>query len=156
MYTVTFTDGSTFEGGSPANSRWSEIPKKPIASILYALTPFQKYLFKDFESYNHCVERVRGVNKGVEKITKVIIMGMTDKRVYQIMMDDKGGVYQLVVPIGKEYSPFSKYESGKFLGWGNPKPLAGWIPGVPLSQEVSPKLTKVICPHVTDVLPDDN
>jgi hypothetical protein len=145
MYTVTFTDGTTFEGGSPNESLWDKIPAKPIRSIEYALTPFLKYLFKDFECYNHCVERVRGVNKGVEKITKVIIMGMTAKRVYQIMMDDKGGVYQLVTEIGKEYSPYSKYLDGKFLGWGNGKPLAGWRPGVPLCDENQPKLTKVFC-----------
>jgi hypothetical protein len=146
MYTVTFTDGTTFQGGNPADSKWSEIPKKQIRSILYELTPFIKYSFSNFEAYNHCVERVRGVNKSFETITKVIIMGLTGNRVYQIMMDKDGGVYQIVVPHGKEYSPHSKYVDGKFVGWGDAKSLSGWVTGVlpeTLERGVTPKLEKI-------------
>lgn len=140
MYTVIFSDGTTFEGGSPAKSLWNEIPHKPIQSIEYSLTPFIKYRFSGFESYNHCVERIRGVNKSLELISKVIIMGRTRNRVYQIMMDKDGNVFQLVVPEGKEYSPQSKIIDGKFAGWDNGKALSGWHEG--LFGEV-PKLEKI-------------
>ena len=140
MYTVTFSDGTTFQGDTPSDSKWDEIPKKPIKSIVYSLTPFIKYSFSDFDAYNHCVERVRGVNKTFEKITKVVIMGRTKNRIYQIMMDDSGGVFQLVVADGKEYSPRSRIVDGKFAGWDNGKPLGGWIVGI---QDGSPRLEKV-------------
>jgi hypothetical protein len=140
MYEVTFTDGTIFKGGQPSNSLWDQMPDKPIRSILYSLTPFLEYKFSGFDSYNHTVERVRGVNTTLEIINKVIIMGRTQNRVYEIMMDAKGGVYQLVVENGKEYSPVSKLEDGKFKGWVNGKPLSGWRHGVQLAPGESPRL----------------
>ena len=141
MYTILFSDGSTFEGGNPQDSKWDQIPNKAIQSILYSLTPFISYKFSDFDSYNHCVERVRGVNTSMEVISKVIIMGRTKNRVYQIMMDDKGGVYSLVVENGKEYSPQSKIVDGKFAGWANGKPLTGgWVKGI---EGGEPRLEKI-------------
>jgi hypothetical protein len=146
MYTITFVDGTTFEGGNPQDSKWDEIPKKPIKSVLYSITPFMQYLFKNFEAYNHCVERVRGVNMSYAAITKVIIMGLTKNRVYQIILDKDGSVYQTVVAYGKEYSPYSKQIDGKFAGWDNGKPLTGWVQGVPLEsleRDDSPRLEKI-------------
>lgn len=128
-YTVTFADGSTFEGGNPAKSLWDSIPDKPIQSIEYALTPYQTYRFSDFESYNHCVERVRGVNNGAETISKVIIMGQVGSMVHQIMLDASGAVYKLVVPFGAEYSPQIKIVDDKFAGWLKGRPLSGWRKG---------------------------
>jgi len=141
MYLVTFADGSIFEGGNPHDSKWNDIPDKPIKSIEYSLTPFMKYLFKDFESYSHVVERVRGVNKSLETITKVIIMGKVGNKVYQIMMDNKGSVFQLVVASGKEYSPESKMLDGKFNGWYNAKPVGGWKRGIPDGE--NPQVMKI-------------
>jgi len=131
MYSIEFIDGTRFEGGSPANSFWDQIPtRKPIKEIIYSLTPFLKYRFSGFESYNHAVERCKGVNTSLEMISKVIIMGRTKNRVYQIMMDKDGGVFQLVVPYGQEYSPTSKIKDGKFGGWDNGRPLTGWKEGI--------------------------
>lgn len=146
MYTITFTDGTKFEGGSPANSLWDTIPDKPIKSIRYSLTPFITYEFKDFEAYNHCVERCMGVNKQMNKITKVIIMGAIKERVYEIIMDAKGCVYQVVTARDKEYSQFSKLTpEGKFGGWVNAGPLTGWKQGVVGTDEkaAKPSLRKI-------------
>lgn len=140
MYTITFIDGSKFEGGNPSDSKWDKMGNLPIKSIEYSLTPFIKYRFRDFDSYNHCVERVKGVNKSIDLISKVIIMGSTKNRVYQIILDKDGQVFQTVVPYGKEYSPYSKIVNGKFAGWSNPKPLAGWKHGV---VDGAPKLQKI-------------
>ena len=141
MYTITFEDGTVFEGGSPAESKWGEIPNKSIQSILYQLTPFIAYKFSNFDSYNHCVERVRGVNNNIEMISKVIIMGRTKNRIYQIMMDSSGRVYQMVVQNGHEYSSQSNVDdTGKFKGWINGKPLTGWVKGV---ESGEPKLETI-------------
>ena len=140
MYKVTFEDGTSFEGGSPSESKWGEIPNLPIKSIEYSLTPFLTYLFSGFESYCHVVERVQGVNKGLSLISKVIIMGRTKNRVYQIMMDSTGSVFQLVVKDGQEYSPSSKIIDGKFGGWDNGRPLSGWKVGIVGGE---PKLEKI-------------
>jgi hypothetical protein len=130
-YVITFEDGSTFDGGNPQDSRWDEIPNKLIASLEYSLTPFMKYKFSGFVAYNHLVERVRGVGNSVDIISKVVIMGMVDNRVYEILLDRTGGVYQVVTAIGKEYSPESKLVDGKFGGWVNAKPVTvGWKNGV--------------------------
>ena len=70
-------------------------------------------------------------------------MGRTKNRIYQIMLDDKGSIYSLVVANGHEYSPTSKIdENGKFAGWVNGKALTGWIKGV---ENGVPKLTKIPC-----------
>lgn len=144
MFITTFTDGSTFQGGNPQDSKWDQMPNLPIKEIEYSLTPFIKYVFKDFDGYNHCVERVRGVNTSFERITRVIIMGRTENRVYQIMLDQDGSVYQLVVPVGKEYSVESKLQNGKFAGWSNAKPLTGWKKGIELGPDQSPRLEKIM------------
>lgn len=130
MYTVMFSDGSKFEGGSPNDSLWNEIPDKPIVSVSYALTPFITYRFENYESYCHCVERVQGINKNFKMISKVVIMGKIKGSVHQIIMDSKGNVYQTVVPYGKEYSSQCKIVDGKFAGWLNGRALTGWKTGV--------------------------
>jgi hypothetical protein len=139
MYSIAFDDGTTFEGGNPSESRWGEIPKKPIKSIDYSLTPFITYHFEGFEAYNHMIERIKGVNKAIDVIDKVCIMGLTKNRVYQILLIRDGSVFQLVVPYGKEYSPQIKLMNGKFNGWENGKSLAGWREGL---LGGIPKLTK--------------
>src|SRR5579863_1888181 len=105
MYQVIFDDGSEFTGGEPDNSMWDMLPKKPIQSVTYWLDERLKFKFDNFEEYNHCVERVRGVNSGTEVVTKAIIMGRVKNRVYQVIYDlTKPAVYQIVTPWGHEYS----------------------------------------------------
>lgn len=65
MYKVTFVDGSEFDGGEPDQSLWDMLPNKTIKSIVYWLKDSDKFHFTDFEEYNHCVERVQGVNQGL-------------------------------------------------------------------------------------------
>lgn len=133
MYIVTFADGTTFEGGNPADSKWDEIPKKSIKSIEYQLTPFLKYIFSNFESYNHCVERTKSLDgSNLNIITKVIIMGRFKGRVVQVMMDNHGSVYELNgLKYGEEYSnQINLTPEGKFNGWKNGRPLTGWREGV--------------------------
>ena len=143
-YTITFEDGTEFVGGSPADSKWDSIPKKPIKQLEYRLTPMIGYLFKDFDAYNHLVERVKTVNASGELITKLVVMGAVANRVYQIILDSQGNVFRTVVGAGKEYSPSCKLEDGKFAGWNNPKPLTvGWKTGAQRPKGVEPRLELV-------------
>lgn len=132
MYKINFLDGTEFIGGEPHDSKWDLIPHKSIKSIEYQLTPFLKYIFSNFESYNHMVERIRGVNNSIEVITKVIIMGRFKGRVVQVMMDNHGSVYELNgLKYGEEYSnQVHLTPEGRFNGWKNGRPLTGWREGV--------------------------
>lgn len=153
MYTVNFFDGTTFEGGNPSDSKWDEIPKKAITSIEYSLTPFITYRFADFDAYNHCVERVKGVNNSLNTITKVVIMGAVKNRVYQIVLDATGSVFQTTVAAGEEYSTQTKLDAnGRFAGWINPKPLtSGWKSGAKRPAGVEPRLEKMVNEGLTTV-----
>lgn len=141
MYKIIFEDNTVFEGSNPQDSKWSEIENKPIKAMEYNLTPFLKYVFTNFESYNHIVEHMNGINSNVKRISKVIVMGRSHNRIYQVMFDDKGNVYRLVVKNGEEYSPIIKLIDGKFAGWQDGRPTSGWRTGILKSE---PKLEKYI------------
>lgn len=131
MYKVTFTDGTEFDGGEPEQSMWDCLPSKPIKSVVYWLKDSPKYSFSDFEEYNHCVERVRGVNTGTDFISLVIIMGRIKNRVYQMIFDLKTGEIKQDVPkYGEEYKG---------------RPLTGWKFGILYEEEnyPGPKLKKL-------------
>jgi hypothetical protein len=144
MYQITFVDGTEFTGGEPEQSMWDMLPNKLIKSIVYWLNEDTKFSFNDFEEYNHCVERVKGVNTGLEIVSKAIIMGRVGQRVYQVIFDLKRGtVYQTVIPWGQEYSSQEQTNgSGAFIGWVNGKPLSGWRQGI-LNSEFGPKLKRL-------------
>jgi hypothetical protein len=146
MYQVTFVDGEEFVGGEPNNSLWDNLSKKPIKSLIYWLNEDLKFSFSNFEEYNHSVERIKGVNNGLEVVSKAIIMGRVGKRVYQVIYDLKRGtVHQLVTKYGEEYSHESRYDiEGNFLGWNNGKPLSGWKYGILNADFPGPKLKKII------------
>lgn len=125
MYDVTFEDGSVFHGAEPINSLWDELPNKPIKSISYWVND-SKFLLENFEEYNHCVERVRGVNVSMDIVSRAMIMGRIGSRVYQVVFDLRtGAVTRLVVPYGQEYSSqFTMNHAHEG------KPLTGWRIGL--------------------------
>lgn len=142
MYKIKFVDGSVFDGGEPENSLWDKIPVTPIKSIVYWLNEELKFSFTEFEEYCSCVERVKGLNNGIEMVSKAIIMGRVGQRVYQVVFDlKKGCIYQLVTIWGQEYSNQENIDNeGNFKGWLNAKPLSGWKQGI---LGGNPKLKKI-------------
>ncbi|HSG31995.1 MAG TPA: hypothetical protein VLB82_10670 [Thermodesulfobacteriota bacterium] len=57
LYTVTFTDGTTFEGGKDIyNSKWLDIPDKPIKCLEYSLGDDSTIKMYNKESYLCFVE----------------------------------------------------------------------------------------------------
>jgi len=65
MYKVTFEDDTIFEGGSPINSKWNDMPSKPIKKLEYILEK-QTILMEGYQAYNHATERHYKVSKGIE------------------------------------------------------------------------------------------
>jgi hypothetical protein len=147
MYQVTFIDGTEFAGGEPDQSMWDMLPDKPIQALTYWIKDSDKYHFTDFEEYNHCVERVQGVNGGFQSISKVIVMGRVGKRVYEVLFDlTQGRVYQFVAPYGEEYgSKAITNKEGYITGWEAGRPLTGWRFGILPSPEnyPGPKLKRI-------------
>lgn len=110
MYTVYFADGSEFQGGDIANSRWNEMPGKPIASLQYSLFGVSLVL-RGFEAYNHILENVillnrpRKTGKGGHTISRIILMGSWQGRIYEVIYDViKAKVFQKFEFSTKKYS----------------------------------------------------
>ena len=117
MYKIIFMDGTEFVNNSDDlnNSKWSEIPDKPILSLEYSLLG-QTITSSEYEAYNHCVERNFSVLKGTKMISKVIIMLKKDNQVERIIFDlIKKQLYRDIVAFGKEYKD---------------KPVTGWKLGI--------------------------
>lgn len=100
IYKILFEDGTYFEGGTWENSKWNEIPDKPIRVIAY-----QKLILENFEAYNHLVEHVVGINQPLEGIRKTILMVAYGKKVYKFTFDFiKKQIIKSEEEMGKEYN----------------------------------------------------
>ncbi len=84
MYTITFEDGTKYQGGNLLKSGWNSMPTKPIKEWVYQLAGKQ-FKMSGYEEYNHIVERVNV--GGQEIITKVILMGRVGQLVESYMVD---------------------------------------------------------------------
>jgi hypothetical protein len=114
MYKVYFIDGTEFQGGEPQDSKWNEIPDKPIQKLEYQLVKIPVIL-ENFEAYNHIVEKVQFVNKAGNKITKLILMAKKRDKVYQLIYDfEKGKAFKAQTLWGKEYlnNPVTGWKKG--------------------------------------------
>jgi len=112
MYYLNFGKGIEFAGGEPNNSRWNEIPTKQITELNYNMFG-KKITMRDFESYNHIVERAKMINKKfADTITAVYLMGKYKSQVYVIKFD-------LIQNTIKDYiSEFGhEYNGGTTTGW---------------------------------------
>lgn len=115
MYTVIFKDLSTFKGGEITDSKWNDMPDKPIASIIYKLDNGQTITLEGYNAYNHIVERAVIVTKGLYT-TKLFLMAKKDNDVLLLIYDCKRQRLDYDTRIfGQEY---------------NNKPCTGWKEGV--------------------------
>ena len=114
LYQIKFEDGSIFQGGNLENSKWNEMPDKPIESVEYYLLT-NKVVLENYEAYNHLVERV-SLMDGRMFISKVILLGKSQNKVLSVVFDFmKEKVYGLNSEFGYEY---------------NGKAVSGWKAGV--------------------------
>ena len=117
MYKVYFEDGTVFQGGPYSESKWNEMPDKPIIKILYEIKNITKeILLENFEAYNH-VFRSGQSSKG--EISTVILMAKWKDEVYQIWLDlVNKKPEKFKTPWGEEYfqRAHSGWKRGKVLG----------------------------------------
>jgi hypothetical protein len=146
MYKLLFADGSEFHGGEPDDSRWNEMPAKPIASLQYSLLGVT-ILMKGFLSYNHLVEHTvilnndtRKVSKGADRISRIILMGEWQCRVYEVIYDlGQGRVYQQVRVFSKRTLNNdipSDHDISKVTG------MTGWKKGI-IEPNSYPKIRRI-------------
>jgi len=82
LYTVIFQDGSNFLGGTFTDTKWTEIPNKPIKRIIYNLPTGDNLVLNGYDKFFHMIEAttdLSGENKGITKLEYVYIMGKKDK-----------------------------------------------------------------------------
>ena len=121
MYKITFEDDTVFDGGTPEDSKWNDIPDKKIQKIDYRLGNMQFYM-GGFEKYNHVVEKYQLVNKNMKFISKVILMGCTNERVYQVIFDIRNNkILRTLTKYGKEYMGKNTTGWKKGIQHGKPK-----------------------------------
>jgi hypothetical protein len=104
MYTIYFEDGQVWQGGSIENSNWNDMPNKLIKRIDYSILD-KHFSMEGFEAYNHIVERVQFVlNANKPKISKVILMGLTNGEVYKLIFNlNTMQITEEISYYGKEY-----------------------------------------------------
>ncbi|HED05176.1 MAG TPA: hypothetical protein ENI61_00660 [Ignavibacteria bacterium] len=89
MYTVIFNDNSQFIGGSINDSKWNEMPNKPIKKLTYYVK--NTYGLSGFEKYNHLVTKVITVSPKIKEksviYTELFLMGLRNQIVYMIIVD---------------------------------------------------------------------
>ena len=90
LYLIKFTDGTTYNGGdSIQNSKWKEIPDKPVARLEYFLTKGEAILLEGFESYFCFFEATATFKAPIGKCPKC---GSLAKMSYLMSKDNKGNI----------------------------------------------------------------
>ena len=116
MYLIKFAEEGSFEGGPFYDSKWNEMPDKPIDQWEYDMFG-KKIVLAGFEAYNHVVERVQFVNKAGGGVLKIILMAKHKDEVLNIVFDCQTKMLTKEVhPYGKEYNnapTFLFYETVK-------------------------------------------
>lgn len=112
MYKIIFNDDTEFIGGEYNNSKWNEIPNKPIKKISYNLLN-HTIIFEEYEAYNHLVEKVQFIlNNNQAAIGKIFLMAKKNNIVYTIIFDlFNKKIYQETYEFGREYY------GGSTSGW---------------------------------------
>jgi hypothetical protein len=114
MYKIIFTDNEEFVGGDFLNSKWNEIPDKPIKKIEYNFGD-KKITLEDYNMYNHLVERVR-IHQVGDKITSIQLMAKKDDAVLVLIFE----------PLTNKLN----YKPADFGREYKNKPTTGWKKGI--------------------------
>jgi len=124
MYIITFTDGTTFKGESPNNSKWNTMPNKAIKRLRYKILG-HKILFENFEAYNHIVERIANISIPTgEKISRVILMTKYNKVVRKLIFD------YINKKVHIEFATWSQEFNGR--------KVTGWKKGIEYNTNLNP------------------
>lgn len=111
MYKILFVDGESWEGGKPENSKWNEMPNKPISELQYYICN-KTIILKGYEAYNHLFHRPYFLLTKEVITTQVIIMGLYKNNVTRFIIDfKKNTFYRDEVSMGIEW------KDSKVTGW---------------------------------------
>lgn len=128
LFSIVFEDGSCFIGGnSYFQTKWMEIPNKPIKRIFYLLPNGDYLSLSNYESYFHMIEAVEdvlGKTKGRKRIEYAYIMGKKENlvRSYRItLFETKNSRYKIGDIVVREFDINDKFIKG--LNFDNWKPL---------------------------------
>ena len=120
MYTIYFKDKTKWKGGDLTDSKWNDMPNKPIFKIEYNLLD-RLISISGFEKYNHIIEHISIFNKK-KLISKTILMGLKDNKIYNFVFDIyKNKISYDNVEVNKEY--LGKKTTGWKTGIKNSKPI---------------------------------
>ena len=86
MYNIIYSNLGKWTGGGYADSKWDEQPNEPIAELTYELFGITVTL-KNYEAYNHIVERIALIGRKESLITKVILMAKKGEQVLCLIWD---------------------------------------------------------------------
>ncbi len=120
LYTIVFDDNSTFTGGDLKNTKWLEIPDKPIRTIFYNLPLGDCLGLSGYNAYYHYVEATKdlmGKNKGLEQLEYTYLIGRSKDlcKVYKISL--KTGGIQIFI-LNKDDNQIKQLNP---IGWKNGK-----------------------------------
>lgn len=90
LYILVFDDNSSFSGGDLKNTKWMEIPNKPIRSIFYSLPTGDMLCLSDFKRIYHYIEVTKdlsGERKGIVNFEFSHIFIEREKQILHYIID---------------------------------------------------------------------
>ena len=127
LYQVLFSDdNSIYKGGdSYKNTKWNDMPDKPIAQIAFTLPDGNILALRGYNAFNHFIEATQDVY-GSNKFTLryQYLMGKRGNRVISFrisLFETKDSKYKIGDITRREYEFGREY---------NNKPTKGWKKGV--------------------------
>ena len=121
MYTITFEDTTTFEGGKDLTaSQWNEMPQKLIISIDYEM--WDRYVIVEgYAAYNHLVEYSCNVLTGQQMMSKVVLLAKKHDAIVAIVFDLLNmKIYCEPRPLD-DYRKTTGWKEGVYLAKNGPK-----------------------------------
>ena len=82
LYTIIFKDNSNFLGGTLLETKWLQIPDKPIKRVIYSLPNGDNLVLNNYDKYFHFCEAttdLSGKNQGKTRLEYDYILGKKDK-----------------------------------------------------------------------------
>jgi hypothetical protein len=121
LYELKFIDGTNFKGGNLKNTRWNEIPDKPIDSITYYFMGRQIRM-KGFDAYVNVKFFGKNLNSNQgDLLYATAIMAKKGCAVWRFIFDLQNHTFTRdVVPFGQENE--GKPVTGWKIGFTN-KPI---------------------------------
>jgi len=118
LYTLVFSDGTTFNGGDLKTTKWMEIPNKPIRSIFYFLPSGDMLGISNFKRIYHYIEVTQdlmGEKKGQVQIEYTHLFVERNDKIIHYKIGQKKASISLEI-LDKEDKLVKELNS---VGWKN-------------------------------------